>query len=131
MKTWAIAALALSCVACGGSETPVFRVGAQNWNDVSLSVEARQSPMDAQMYEFLVYATDTAKRKPAHDFNMALRVNADTPWKQAIQDGWSGVYRRAYKVADPNGDVLQIQLRRGEDQTELQFPLANWTPLTP
>ena len=52
---------------------------------------------------------------------------------QAIQDGFSGVYRRAIRVYDPEHDVLAVHVRKNskvsndagtEKETVLYFPLS-------
>ena len=112
--------LTLLLSGCGSDEV-VNSLGTQMWNDVSISVEARTAS-NSDFYEFLVIAT-IGRNKPAHNLFVHVRVNEDDAWKQSIQDGMVGVYRRAIKVAHPDKDVLFIQLRRGEEQGELRFPL--------
>lgn len=125
-----VALLVFLCASCAGgsSGTPAYQLEAPAWNDVSIAIEARQSPVDPQMYEFLLYTT--ANRKPAHDLNVSIRMNDQDSWKQAMQDGWSGVYRRASRVVNPEADELQIQIRRGDVQSELRIPLRSWKPMT-
>lgn len=116
-----IAALLMLLLSGCGSDEVVHQLGTQNWNDVNIAVEARTGGNSA-FYEFLVIAT-IGRSKPAHNILVHIRVNEDDTWKQAIQDGMVGVYRRANKVAHPDKDVLFVQLRRGEEQGELRFPL--------
>ena len=119
-----IFAATLLLAGCGSDET-VHYLGTQQWNDVSVAVEAR-SAGNSPSYEFMVIAT-IGRSKPAHNLYVQVRVNETEPWKQAIQDGMVGVYRRAYKVERPDKDVLLVQLRRGEEQGVLQYPL-NFKP---
>jgi hypothetical protein len=118
----ALAALLALLTACG-QEMPVYQLGTQQWNDLYITVEARPAPGSTQTYEFLVIAT-LHNRKPEHSLMVSVRVNEQDAWKQAIQDGLVGVYRRAYKVSDPEKDVLYVQIKRGDAQGELQFPLS-------
>lgn len=104
-----------------GSDEEVHQLGTQTWSDVNVSVEVRTAGK-SDFYEFLVLAT-IGRSKPAHNILVHVRMNEGDAWKQSIQDGMVGVYRRAIKVAHPDKDVLFVQLRRGEEQGELRFPL--------
>ncbi len=108
--------------ACGGGE-PSFQLGTQSWNDVHLTIEARQSPADPAIFEFLMVGSN-AQQRPANNLTVSIRIREQDRWKQAIQDGLVGVYRRAYKVNDPRVDALQVQIRRGDEEGVLQFALA-------
>jgi hypothetical protein len=44
-------------------------------------------------------------------------------WRQAIQDGFSGVYRKALEV-DSLQEQLQVKVKRGTTETVLRFPIA-------
>lgn len=111
--------LLASCV----SGEQLFIVGTQTWNDVDVTLEARQSPADPGTFEFLVIGTNQ-RRQPANNLTVSIRLQDQEPWKQSIQDGLVGVYRRAYKVGDPREQTLQVQLRRGNDEAVLRFALA-------
>ena len=75
------------------------------------------------MNEFLIIA-NKRHRRPAYDLIVSLRTSENEPWKQTIQDGHVGVYRRAVSVQDPLKDILQVQLKEGGDVGVLYFPLV-------
>jgi hypothetical protein len=108
--------LAAACTSQGDIDTP-----AQKWQDLDVRVESRPSPPSAGMNEFLVIATGERNR-PAYDLIVSLRSSDADPWKQAIQDGQVGVYRRAAELQAPGRTVLQVQLRRGSAEGVLNFP---------
>jgi hypothetical protein len=122
MRIAALAALLALLTACG-QKMPVYQLGTQQWNNINITVEARPAPGATQSYEFLVIAT-LPDHKPEHSLMVSVRVNEQDVWKQAIQDGLVGVYRRAYRVNNPEQDVLHVLLKRGDAQGELQFPLS-------
>ncbi|MBK9131697.1 MAG: hypothetical protein IPM20_08720 [Gammaproteobacteria bacterium] len=72
------------------------------------------------MNEFLVIGTE-ASGKPAWNMMVTLRTGASDDWRQAIQDGESGVYRKALPLG-AGEQTLYVQLRRGRDETVLEFP---------
>ena len=62
---------------------------------------------------------------------MSLRVDEKAEWTQAIQDGYTGVYRRAVRVNNPLTDILAVRVRKSkienegdENETILYFPLS-------
>jgi hypothetical protein len=115
-------ATCLLLAACVSGEQ-LFIVGTQTWSDVEVTLEARQSPADPATFEFLVIGTNQ-RRLPANNLTVSIRLADQEPWKQAIQDGLVGVYRRAYRIGDPKRQSLQVQLRRGEEEAVLRFDLA-------
>ena len=128
LSLFLLPAIALGLSGCG-SEQPV-RLGPQGWQDLEFIVEARPTPIRAGMTEFIVIAS-REKVKPGVGIIVSLRVDDKTEWKQAIQDGYTGVYRRAIKVINPQTDILAVQVRNaerddkdGENETILYFPLS-------
>ncbi len=105
--------------ACGSSES--MRIGIQQWQDVVVVVESRPSPPSAGMVEFIVIATRKGTH-PVNDMVVTLSIPGVEP-RQAIQDGFTGVFRRALAVRDPAKDVLAVQLRRKGEEHTLYFPL--------
>ena len=73
------------------------------------------------MNEFIIIATQP-RGLPVDDLRVMIRLSDDEPWRQAIQDGETGVFRRA--LAFREGErVLQVQLRTGSDTGVLRFLL--------
>lgn len=108
-------------VACSGGDS--FSIGTQRWKDVQIVVESRPSPPEAGMNEFLVIASKKSGL-PESGLIVSLRTNEQESWKQCIQDGHVGVYRRAIRVANPDKDVLEVFIQRGdEEEGILKFPL--------
>lgn len=118
---WAMLA-ALMLTACGGGEEKDnSRLSSQLWGEIIVGVEFRPAPLRPGMNEFIVLAT-YPDRRAAHDMIVSLRSDPDDAWQQAIQDGNIGAYRRAVRlVAGPQ--ILYVHLRRGLDETVLEYPL--------
>lgn len=123
MHKWLTLLLVILLSACAGDDA--VRLGPQEWGGVSFIVESRPSPIRQGMNEFIVIATRD-RVKPGVGFVVSLRSSDSDEWRQAIQDGYTGVYRRAVMVRDPQGGVLQVHVRRvkGMEETVLRFPLA-------
>lgn len=81
------------------------------------------TPVKPGMNEFLVLTT-LEHGKPVHDLIVSLRASQDDEWQQAIQDGFSGVHRRALYL--PGTPTLYVQLRkkRTDETVVLEFPLT-------
>ncbi|MGD9730476.1 MAG: hypothetical protein AB7Q01_01005 [Gammaproteobacteria bacterium] len=93
----------------------------QQWGNVSVKIETRPLPPRAGMNEFLVIGTD-ARGKPAWNMMVMLRTDTNDGWRQAIQDGESGVFRKALPLeSGPQNLFVKLQ-RRGEEAV-LEFPL--------
>jgi hypothetical protein len=114
-------ATVMLAAACG-KEEPVAQIPSQHWKEYTVDLQSRPTPVMKGMNEFIVIISRD-KGKPAHDFIVSLRVNDTDPWKQMIQDGYMGVYRRAVAVQDPASQELNIQLQQGDDMGYLRFPL--------
>lgn len=95
---------------------------SQTWEGVKLSVETRPLVPVPGMNEFLVIANEKS-RKPATDMIVSIRMGEGDPWRQAIQDGHVGVYRRALLVGNEAQPVLYMYLKRGGKEGMLRFPL--------
>jgi hypothetical protein len=106
--------------ACSGGDVPPIPV--QHWQGVEIDLETRPLRVRPGMNEFLVIATD-ARGLPVHDMVVSYRMDAADPWSQTMQDGFSGVFRRAIRV-EPGQDHLFVQLRRGKESVTLDFPLT-------
>ncbi len=118
MKAILIALLSVCVVACGASES---RLPVQEWQGVTIGVETRPAPVVVGMNEFLVSGTRPTRRA-APDLLVSIRMRDEEPWVQSIQDGHTGVYRRALKVGD-GPQTLQVHIKRGAEETVLFYPL--------
>lgn len=117
----ALPLLVLVLTACGrGGE--VTGPPPQQWGNASIAVQTRPAPPRVGMNEFLVIGTESGG-KPAWNMIVMLRTGADENWRQAIQDGESGVYRKALPL-DPGQQILHVLLRRGGEETVLEFPVS-------
>ena len=116
---------------CGGGKAPLL--GPKTWKGIAFTVEPRPSPPRVGMNEFILIANRDGK-KPVVDLVVSYRVDKNSDWQQAIQDGFSGVYRRAIHVSDPKNGVLKVQIRKinkeaeykgidEEKDTVIEFPL--------
>jgi len=94
----------------------------QTWQDMTVHVEARPTPLKSGISEFWIILND-ARGLPVHDVMVTMRADAGD-WQQAIQDGHTGVYRRAVLIKEPARAVLTVRLRRKDQTGELFFPLA-------
>ena len=106
--------------ACGGEQAS--NIPAQKWENMEVRVESRPSPPRMGMNEFLVMVTGERGR-PAYDLIVSLRTDDHDEWRQAIQDGQLGIYRRAAEVAPGSRSVLQVQIKRKDEESILRFPL--------
>lgn len=126
-----IAVFAGLLAACADEQSVIL--GPQQWQDLGFRVETRPSPLRVGMNEFIVIASRD-EYKPGVGLVVKLRVGENEKWRQAIQDGFTGVYRRAVHVDDPATQSLFVHVRRSKsddknDETMLTFPL-NQKPAT-
>ena len=123
MKLFWLAVLSFILVSCGGpEESATPGTPPQMWGDVEIIVETRPEVATVGMNEFLVMVT-RKPRKPMFDLLVSIRMSESDPWRQAIQDGHVGVYRRSLQVTDPTTQAVLVRLERGDDKVELRFPL--------
>jgi len=118
--------LILSSLVVGCGKGDSYILSPQQWNDTEFVVEIRPGAPRQGMNEFVVIATDT-KGVPGYNYVVSIKMTGSEHWAQMIQDGHSGVYRRAISVHDPVNDVLAVQIQHKADtelHAELQFPLA-------
>jgi hypothetical protein len=113
--------IAAGLVACG-SGNDAAAPPPQQWGNAAIAVQTRPMPPRVGMNEFLVIGTK-AGGKPAWDMVVMLRTDDDEGWRQAIQDGESGVYRKALPL-DAGQQALHVKLRRGSEETVLEFPIT-------
>ena len=102
---------------------PRYQIPTQMWNDVVVEVQVMPTPVRPGMNEFLVLTT-LERGKPVPGLIVSLRAEQNKEWQQMIQDGHSGVHRRALHL--PGNPVLYVQLRkkRSEEMVVLEFPLV-------
>ena len=125
MRLFCLIALSVMLGSCGGapeSATPNPSTPPQMWGDVEVIVETRPEIATVGMNEFLVMVT-RKPRKPMFDMLVSIRMTESDPWRQAIQDGHVGVYRRSLQVTDPATQGVLVRLERGDNKVELRFPL--------
>ena len=120
MRNFTVALLSLALWACGSDAS--YTLGQQQWGEVSIQIQSRPAPVAVGMNEFLIIATD-ARGGPVHDLLVDLRMKDGDDWRQAIQDGFSGVYRKALAV-DSLQEQLQVRIKRGAAETALRFPVT-------
>lgn len=93
----------------------------QSWGKTVVRIESRPIPPRVGMNEFLVIGTE-ANGKPAWNMRVMLRTGAHDDWRQAIQDGESGVYRKALPLG-AGEQIVYVKLQRGGEDAVLEFPL--------
>ena len=123
MKPLAWLVLTFSLLGCS-SDIPIYRFTPQQWSDIIITIEARPGPTAGSVCEFLIMASFT-NNTPAHSIRVSIRMNDQGPWKQAIQDGMVGVYRRSDRVNNLDADVLTIQLKHKDQEGVLHFALKD------
>lgn len=110
---------------CGGDAA--YQLIPQAWKNIVVFVEVRPNPPEAGMNELLVVATRRDKR-PAYDMIVSVSSTAQAKEVQTIQDGHSGIYRRAVLIDDPSKDSIKVHIQSreagSEGDTVLTFPVA-------
>ncbi|HXH71362.1 MAG TPA: hypothetical protein VNI58_00915 [Mariprofundaceae bacterium] len=110
----------IALAACSGGDA--WDPPLQHWQDMSVRIETRPSPVREGMNEFLVIA-GRQQRGFTSDLVVHIRTE-NSDWKQAIPDGALGVYRRALPVLDAKHDHLYVRLERNGQRGELMFALS-------
>ncbi len=113
--------LLLGLTACSRDEQT--SLPPQRWQDLEVVVETRPAPVQRGMNEFLVIVSKRGIR-PREDLIVSLRLSPADPWHQAIQDGDTGVFRKALRVT-PAHHALYVQIRRKQETGELAFPFSS------
>ncbi len=122
MRTVLIGVLAVLLSACGVPDVQ-FQIPVQKWEDTVIEVQTRPAPVRPGVNEFLIIAT-LERGKPVHHYVVSLRANESQPWSQAIQDGHSGVYRKAINVpAESPYLYIKLRKKRSDEQVVLKFDL--------
>lgn len=94
----------------------------QTWGEYTFRLESRPPVVTKGMNEFLLIG-NFGERKRAVDLLVSFRVGPTGKWNQAIQDGHTGVYRRAMRVEDPASEVLYVHIKKEDEEEVLKFPL--------
>lgn len=119
---WLCLLLPVLLAGCGGN--PADDIAPQHWKGYVIDVQTRPAPVVRGMNEFIVLISRENGRPPdGRKFIVSIRVDESDPWKQMIQDGYMGVFRRAARVTDPDADELNVQIQRNDDLGYLRFPL--------
>lgn len=119
MRGVLVAVAALLLAACSGGSQ--YDPTPQKWLGNAIAVQTRPAPVEAGMNEFIIIATQP-RGLPVEDLRVMIRLSDDEPWRQAIEDGATGVFRRALALREGER-VLQVQLRSGSDTGVLRFLL--------
>ena len=123
IDTCCIVLLATLVAACAREDASPYP--KQSWEDITVEIQTRPLRIEQPgMIEFLVIATRSQPRGPAHNLLVTIRIDEEGNWHQAIQDGHLGVYRRALPVRDPKSDVLSVRIQYDNREGLLRFPLA-------
>jgi len=117
---WAVVLL-LACglPACVKTSQPI---PAQRWGSTTVKMETHPSPPIVGMNEILIIASKPGGM-PAFDMVVSLRSDPTRPWRQAIQDGNVGVFRRAIAVKQLPATV-EVELKHKQQAHVLTFALA-------
>ncbi len=118
-KLGVVVVLLQALLAC---TTEIPTTPPQKWGEYSFRLESRPPVVTKGMNEFLLIG-NYGERKRAVDLLVSFRIGPTGKWSQAIQDGYTGVYRRAMKVNDPDTDVLYVHVKNDKDEKVFQFPL--------
>lgn len=115
----AITWLCLLLAACGAEQS---RLPPQIWQDIKVGLETRPAPVVAGMNEFLISAV---RASGAAEYNLLVFIRMDEggAWVQSIQDGHTGVFRRAIAVRGGGPQTLHVRLVRDGQEGELRFAL--------
>jgi hypothetical protein len=115
----------LTLVISGCGKGNAYILVPQHWNNTEFVVEIRPGAPTRGMNEFVVVATDR-DGVPGYQYVVSIKMASDDQWVQTIQDGHSGVYRRAIAVHDPANDVLDMQIKHSDKdlETVLHYPLT-------
>ena len=122
MKKIIIVLFSFILMSCGGD---IVHLTPQAFDGNVYQIEVRPGPRILKGYNEFILIISDKNRQPVPDFIIDLRVNDKADWKQMIQDGKIGVYRRAVSVSDPQTEVLKVRVRKGKGVlTTLKFSLV-------
>ena len=110
----AVLFLSLLVAACTGD---VPRSEVKQWKEYTFYLESRPPVIIKGMNELLFLGNYKQKGR-AHSLIVNFRMGPEGKWIQAMQDGHTGVYRRAMMVNDPETDVLYVHVKEKGDEIE-------------
>jgi hypothetical protein len=114
----------LTLLVLGGCSGGTQESPTESWRDLQVHVESRSYGPVSGTREMLVFVNRNGVQ-PAWDCRVDLRTSDADPWKQAIEDGRVGVYRRAARVDEREHSVLQVWIHAEGSETVLRFALRN------
>lgn len=85
----------------------------QEHGDYSFRLESRPPHVTKGMNEFLLIS-NYKKKFRAYDLIVSYRMGSQGKWRQAIQDGHTGVYRKAMFVKNIETDVLYVHVKQSK-----------------
>lgn len=121
MKSLAVAGLvtvALMVSACGKPDGAVIE--PQYWENNQVTLEARPYPLRLGMNEFIVLVTAPGLL-PVHDVLVEMRAEGQKKWGQGIQDGATGVFRKALRIDRIGQQWIHVSLKRDGVTTIVRF----------
>ncbi len=113
--------LLLLALLAGCSKNGVDELPPQQWHQLNISVQTHPAPVEVGMNEFVVIVSKRGVR-PRAGYLVSIRTDDRDPWKQTIQDGEIGVFRRALLVR-PDQTMLQVRVQYKKEVGILRFPL--------
>jgi len=113
--------LLLLALLAGCSNNGVDELPPQQWHHLKISVQTHPAPVEVGMNEFVVIVSRRGVR-PRAGYLVSIRTDDRDPWKQTIQDGEIGVFRRALLVR-PKQTILQVKVQYKNEEGILHFPL--------
>ena len=97
--------------------TEIPTTATTKWGDYTFRLEARPPIITKGMVELLTIV-DFQENLRGWDLILYYRIGPTGRWVQAIQDGHTGVYRRAMKIKDPETDVLYLHVKKNQTPEE-------------
>jgi len=95
----------------------------QEWGEYSFRLESRPPHVKPGMNEFLLVG-NFKKKFRAYDLIVYYRMGPTGKWNQAIQDGHTGVYRKALRVTNVETDVLYVHVKQNKKKQMTDEPMG-------
>ncbi len=118
-----IIVLTVALLSACSEPDPRYQIPTQIWNGVVVEIQVRPIPIRPGMNEIMVLTT-LERGKPVPNLLVSLRAEKDAAWQQAIQDGHSGVHRRALILPGTPSLYVQLRKKRSKEVAVLEFPLV-------